>query len=88
MSKIKVITINLYKNNKIKLDDILLNKNIDSEKFNSFMYGKGCTIIDNINYVSILDFEHFCYLNNLYIKYLDKWLLFDINLKFLYNYHM
>lgn len=72
MSKIKIITINLYKKNKIKLNDILLNKNIDSEEFNSFMYGKGCTIIDDINYVSILDFEKFCYINNLSIEYLDK----------------
>ena len=27
-------------------------------------------------------------IEDLNIEYLDKWLLFDINLKFLYNYHM
>ncbi|RXI27662.1 hypothetical protein [Aliarcobacter trophiarum] len=72
MSKIKVITINLYKKNKIKFDDILSNENIDSEKFNSFMYGQGCTVIDKIIYVSIIDFERFCYINKLSIEYLDK----------------
>lgn len=67
----KVVKINKYEN-RIKFDDILSNENIDSEKFNSFMYGQGCPVIDNIIYVSIFDFERFCYINNLYIKYIEK----------------
>lgn len=70
--KIKAIKINVYNEHLIKFDDILENEDIDSKKFNSFMYGQGCTVIEDIIYVHIMDFESFCYMYGLNIEYVHK----------------
>lgn len=64
----EIIKIKVYKNDYIKLEDILNNKNINSKKFNNFFPQRLYPEIENVEYVHLVEFKRFCLVNKLDFK--------------------